>query len=82
MAIFLPGLFRMRRALGLAVFTTKRNMYCAVRLLITWALGYPSIGVPLRDRLTYLWLVGNGGMVVIVVIIVPLSSIPYYPKVS
>ena len=27
---------------------------------------------------TYLWLVGNGGMVVIVVIIVPHSSIPYY----
>ena len=26
---------------------------------------------------TYLWLVGNGGMVVIVVIIVPHSSIPY-----
>ena len=30
----------------------------------------------------YLWLVGNGGMGVIVVIIVPHSSIPYYPKVS
>ena len=28
-------------------------------------------------NLTYLWLVGNGRMVVIVVIIVPHSSIPY-----
>ena len=28
-------------------------------------------------RITYLWLVGNGRMVVIVVIIVPHSSIPY-----
>ena len=27
--------------------------------------------------ITYLWLVGNGGMVVIVVTIVPHSSIPY-----
>ena len=27
--------------------------------------------------ITYLWLVGNGRMVVIVVIIVPHSSIPY-----
>ena len=27
--------------------------------------------------LTYLWLVGNGTMVVIVVIIVPHASIPY-----
>ena len=31
---------------------------------------------------TYLWLVGNGRMVEIVVIIVPHSSIPYEPKVS
>ena len=30
-----------------------------------------------RLGVTYLWLVGNGGMVVIVVIIVPHSSIPY-----
>ena len=29
----------------------------------------------------YLWLVGNGRIVVIVVLIVPHSSIPYYPKV-
>ena len=28
-------------------------------------------------QITYLWLVGNGRMVVIVVIIVPDSSIPY-----
>ena len=39
------------------------------------------------DRIThhllaYLWLVGNGAMVVIVVIIVPHSSTPYKPKVS
>ena len=36
-------------------------------------------GVPesLEPFFTYLWLVGNGGMVVIVVIIVPHSSIPY-----
>ena len=30
-----------------------------------------------RSPYTYLWLVGNGRMVVIVVIIVPHSSIPY-----
>ena len=30
---------------------------------------------------TYLWLVGNGRMVVMVVIVVPHSSIPYHPKV-
>ena len=41
-----------------------------------------SSGVPLRvpeflEPFTYLWLVGNGRMVVIVVIIVPHSSIPY-----
>ena len=31
----------------------------------------------LKSYRTYLWLVGNGRMVVIVVIIVPHSSIPY-----
>ena len=36
-------------------------------------LGY----VRLKVVVTYLWLVGNGRMVVIVVIIVPHSSIPY-----
>ena len=30
-----------------------------------------------EDPVTYLWLVGNGRMVVIVVIVVPHSSIPY-----
>ena len=34
----------------------------------------PSLGL---EGFTYLWLVGNGGMVVIVVIILPHSSIPY-----
>ena len=38
-----------------------------------------SFGTRLQS---YLWLVGNGRMVVIVVIIVPHSCIPYYPKVS
>ena len=53
-----------------------------------WMPAYPS-GVTLGGRVgkgknrisvgqtTYLWLVGNGRMVVIVVIIVPHSSIPY-----
>ena len=36
------------------------------------------MGVRASERdLTYLWLVGNGRMVVMVVIIVPHSSIPY-----
>ena len=34
----------------------------------------PSLGL---EGFTYLWLVGNGGMVLIVVIILPHSSIPY-----
>ena len=51
---------------------------------------YRGAGVPLKglrratkgdlkrgSSFTYLWLVGNGGMVVIVVIILPHSSIPY-----
>ena len=38
-------------------------------------------GLELRSY-SYLWLVGNGRMVVIVVIIVPHSSIPYEPKAS
>ena len=32
------------------------------------------------QHLTYLWLVGNGRMVVIVLLIVPHSSIPYLTK--
>ena len=43
-----------------------------------WGLGKsPHKGPSFRVAVTYLWLVGNGRMVVIVVIIVPLSSIPY-----
>ena len=36
---------------------------------------YRGFGMLLRH--SYLWLVGNRGMVVIVVIVVPHSSIPY-----
>ena len=42
----------------------------------------PQEGPELQTLFSYLWLVGNGRMVVIVVIIVPHSSIPYSPKVS
>ena len=39
---------------------------------------FPSGSILRRQlRRAYLWLVGNGRMVVIVVIIVPPSSIPY-----
>ena len=40
------------------------------------SLSFPAFGCELAT-LAYLWLVENGGMVVIVVIIVPHSSIPY-----
>ena len=40
------------------------------------ALGF-RLGVSNFGNRSYLWLVGNGRMVVIVVLIVPHSSIPY-----
>ena len=57
-------------------FSPTRSLVQALRkrLKVAWK---PKLTPP-----TYLWLVGNGRMVVIVVIIVPHSSIPYEPKVS
>ena len=50
----------------------------AWRLSVFRALGPRELfGVYGRRSKAYLWLVGNGRMVVIVVIIVPHSSIPY-----
>ena len=40
-------------------------------------LGLPASGLRILLGFSYLWLVGNGRMVVTVVIIVPHSSIPY-----
>ena len=45
--------------------------WSATRVCVVYGFGFRGPGN------TYLWLVGNGRMVVIVVIIVPHSSIPY-----